>query len=63
MVGFCFVSFLFFSFLFFSFSFSFLQDRISLRSSGYLGTRSVDQDGLELKDPPASASQVLVLFS
>jgi hypothetical protein len=43
-------------FLFFVF-----QDRISLYSSGCPGTHSVDQAGLKLRDPPASASQVLGL--
>jgi hypothetical protein len=35
------------------------QDWISLYSSGCPGTHSVDQAGLELRNPPASASQVL----
>jgi hypothetical protein len=35
----------------------FFQDRVSLCSSGCPGTHSVDQAGLELRDPPASASQ------
>jgi hypothetical protein len=48
-------SFLFFSFFFF---FSF-RDRVSLCSPGYPGTRSVDQAGLKLRNPSASASQVL----
>ncbi|GAB1290234.1 Argininosuccinate lyase [Apodemus speciosus] len=33
-------------------------DRVSLYSPGYPGTHSVDQAGLELRNPPASASQV-----
>jgi hypothetical protein len=37
------------------------RDRVSLYSSGCPGTHSVDQDGLELRNPPASASQVLGL--
>jgi hypothetical protein len=37
------------------------QDRVSLCSPGYPGTHSVDQAGLELRNLPASASQVLVL--
>jgi hypothetical protein len=37
------------------------QDRVSLCSSGYPGTHSVDQAGLELRNLPASASQVLGL--
>ena len=31
-------------------------DRVSLYSPGCLGTQSVDQAGLELSNPPASAS-------
>jgi hypothetical protein len=34
-------------------------DRVSLCSPGCPGTHSVDQAGLELRNPPASASQVL----
>jgi hypothetical protein len=41
--------------------FFFFQDRVSLYSPGYPGTHSVDQAGLELRNPPASASQVLGL--
>jgi hypothetical protein len=37
------------------------QDRVSLCSPGCPGTNSVDQAGLELRNPPASASQVLGL--
>jgi hypothetical protein len=37
----------------------FFQDRVSLCSPGCPGTHSVDQDGLKLRNPPASASQVL----
>jgi hypothetical protein len=37
------------------------QDRVSLYSSGCPGTHFVDQAGLELRNPPASASQVLGL--
>jgi hypothetical protein len=37
------------------------QDRVSLYSSGCPGTQFVDQAGLELRNPPASASQVLGL--
>jgi hypothetical protein len=46
-----------------SFFFFFLvfRDRVSLCSPGCPGTHSVDQAGLELRDPPASASQVLGL--
>jgi hypothetical protein len=43
-------------FLFFVF-----QDRVSLCSPGCPGTHSVDQAGLELRNPPASAFQVLGL--
>jgi hypothetical protein len=32
------------------------QDRVSLYSPGYPGTNFVDQAGLELRNPPASAS-------
>jgi hypothetical protein len=46
--------FLFFGFLVF-------QDRVSLYSPGCPGTHSVDQAGLELRNPPASASRVLGL--
>jgi hypothetical protein len=37
------------------------QDRVSLCSSDCPGTHSVDQAGLKLRNPPASASQVLGL--
>jgi hypothetical protein len=37
------------------------QDRVSLCSPGCPGTHSVDQAGLELRNPPASASQILGL--
>jgi hypothetical protein len=37
------------------------QDRVSLCSPGCPGTHSVDQAGLELRNPPASASQLLGL--
>jgi hypothetical protein len=37
------------------------QDRVSLCSPGCPGTHSVDQAGLELRNLPASASQVLEL--
>jgi hypothetical protein len=45
-----------FCFLFFVF-----RDRVSLCSPGCPGTHSVDQAGLELRNPPATASQVLGL--
>jgi hypothetical protein len=41
--------------------FLFFWDRVSLCSPGGPGTHSVDQAGLELRNPPASASQVLGL--
>jgi hypothetical protein len=31
-------------------------DKVSLCNIGYLGTHFVDEAGLELRDPPASAS-------
>jgi hypothetical protein len=37
------------------------RDRVSLCSPGCPRTHSVDQAGLELRNPPASASQVLGL--
>jgi hypothetical protein len=37
------------------------RDRVSLYSPGCPGTHSVDQAGLELRNLPASASQVLGL--
>jgi hypothetical protein len=52
---FCFVLFVF-VFLFFVF-----RDRVSLYSLGCPGTHSVDQAGLELRNLPASVSQVLGL--
>ena len=49
-------------FLFFVFfGFAFFGDRVSLCSPGCPGTHSVDQAGLELRNPPVSASQVLGL--
>jgi hypothetical protein len=50
----------FFSFLFFSFFF-FFRDKVSLCSPGCPGTHFVDQAGLELRNPPAVATQVLGL--
>jgi hypothetical protein len=52
-----------FSFLFFFFGGGgcFFQDRVSLYSPGCPGTHFVDQAGLQLRNPPASASQVLGL--
>ena len=51
---FCFVLFCFVLLLVF-------RDRLSLYSSGCPGIHSVDQAALELRNPPASASQVLGL--
>jgi hypothetical protein len=42
-------------------TFFFFRDRVSLYSPGCPGTHFVDQAGLELRNPPASASQVLGL--
>jgi hypothetical protein len=39
----------------------FFRDRVSLYSPACPGTHSVDQAGLELRNLPASASQVLEL--
>jgi hypothetical protein len=39
----------------------FFRDRVSLYSPGCPGTHSVDQAGLELRNPPASASRVVGL--
>jgi hypothetical protein len=47
--------------LFVCFLFLFFQDRVSLCSPGCPRTHFVDQAGLELRNPPASASQVLGL--
>jgi hypothetical protein len=54
---------LFFKFVwFFGFLFCFVfRDRVSLYSPGCPGTHLVDQAGLELRNPPASASRVLGL--
>lgn len=35
------------------------RDKVSLSGDGYRGTLSLDQVGLKLRDPPASAYQVL----
>jgi hypothetical protein len=40
-----------------------VQDRVTLCSPGCPGTLSIDQDGFELRDLPASASPVLGLKS
>jgi hypothetical protein len=47
--------------VFWFFGFFFFRDRVSLYSPGCPGTHLVDQVGLELRNPPASASQVLGL--
>jgi hypothetical protein len=52
------VCFVLFCFVLFCFVF---QDRVSLYSLGCPGTHSVDQAGLELRNLPVSASQVLGL--
>jgi hypothetical protein len=46
---------------FFLLLFLVFRDRVSLCSPGCPGTHSVDQAGLELRNPPASAPQVLGL--
>jgi hypothetical protein len=48
-------------FSFLSFFFMVFRDRVSLCSPGCPGTHYVDQAGLELRNPPASASRVLGL--
>jgi hypothetical protein len=45
----------------FFFFFLVFRDRVSLYSPGCPGTHFVDQAGLELRNPPASASRVLGL--
>jgi hypothetical protein len=55
---FCFVLFCFVLFCFVLLCF---RDRVSLCSPGCPGTHFVDQPGLELRNTPASASQVLGL--
>jgi hypothetical protein len=52
---------LFVLFCFVLFCFLFFRDRVSLCSLGCSGTHSVDQAGLELRNPPDSAPQVLEL--
>ena len=46
---------------FFVLFFVFFLDRVSLCSPGCPGTHSVDQDGLKLRNPPATPSGVLGL--
>jgi hypothetical protein len=48
-------------FLFVFVLFCFFRDRVSLYSPGCPGTHFVDQSGIELRNLPASASQVLGL--
>jgi hypothetical protein len=48
---------------YFGFFCLFFRDRVSLCSPGSPGTQFVDQAGLELRNSPASASQVLGLKS
>jgi hypothetical protein len=43
------------------FDFFLFRDSVSLCSPSCSGTNSVDQAGLKLRNPPASASQVLGL--
>jgi hypothetical protein len=50
-----------FSFFFFFFFFGFSRDSVSLCNPGHPGTHSVDQAGLELRNLPASVSQMLGL--
>jgi hypothetical protein len=50
-----------FIYLFFFLVFWFFRDRVSLYSLGYPEIHFVDQDGLELRNLPASASRVLGL--
>ena len=49
------------TFVLFCLLFLFFRDRVSLYNSGCPGTHFIDQAGLELRNPPASASQVLGL--
>jgi hypothetical protein len=51
----------YFYFFYFLKIFLVFRDRVSLYSPGCPGTHFVDQAGLELRNPPASASQVLGL--
>jgi hypothetical protein len=52
---------LFYFILFYFILFLVFQDRVSLCRPGCPGTHSVEQAALELRNPPASASQVLGL--
>jgi hypothetical protein len=49
------------AFFFFFFFFLVFRDRVSLYSPVYPGTHTVDQAVLKVRNPPASASQVLGL--
>jgi hypothetical protein len=53
--------FIFIIIIIFFFFFLVFRDRVSLCSPGCSGTHFVDQAGLELRNPPASVSQVLGL--
>jgi hypothetical protein len=59
--SFFFFVFCFCFFLFVFFFFCFFRDRVSLCSPVCPGTHFVDQAGLKLRNPPASASRVLGL--
>jgi hypothetical protein len=61
LLSFFFIFILFYFIYLFLFLFLFFWDRVSLCSPGCLGTHSVDQAGFKLRNPPASASQVLGL--
>jgi hypothetical protein len=62
MPRFClFVCFWVFCFFVFVFGFLVFRDRVSLYSLGCPGTHSIDQAGLELRNLPVSAYQVLGL--
>jgi hypothetical protein len=52
---------LFIYYYYYYFFFLVFPDRVSLCSPGCPGTHFVDQAGLELRNPPVSASQVLGL--
>ena len=53
--------FFFLSFFFFFFFFLVFRDRVSLYSPDCPGTHSIDEAGLKLRNPPASAYRVLGL--
>jgi hypothetical protein len=61
----CLVSFWVFCFLYvcsFVCLFCFFGDRVSLFIPGWSGTHSVDQAGLELRNPPVTASRLFFFF-